>query len=141
MKAIITIILSILCSIHFGGIVYAQSDSTKIVIYTECADVEEFDATFVGGSTQFKNWIYNELQKVKVVGKHSELIATIIFVVNTDGSVSDIEIVKINHSEMTEQLTSIIKNSPKWKPSGISVNGAAQYHRQRFKLPITIEFN
>ena len=140
MKTSVTLILVLFSFVLFGNGVYAQSDSINDVAYDECIDIERFDATFEGGIDKFRNWIYDELLKVDVVSKFTTLTATIKFVISSDGSVSDIEIVSINQPNLSEQLTNIILRSPKWKPSGTSVDGSMKYRRRRCELPITIEF-
>lgn len=139
MKNTVAILVTILTHALLRN-VCAQSDTSNVIMSSECANVEEFDATFEGGSDRFRDWVNSELKHLETASSINKLSATIIFVVNTDGSISDVEILNLNHPEISEQLTDIITRSPKWKPKGISVNGVTKYYKQRFKLPLRIDF-
>lgn len=133
MKHTLTIIF-LFCLSHYN--VNAQVDSNEPVVYNECANVETFDATFKGGIEKFRKWLSREILKLEL--DINEVNASIIFVVNTDGTLSNIEIKQLNNPQLQNQLMEIMTRSPRWLPKKESVNGYIKNYRQRFKVPISI---
>lgn len=88
---------------------------------------------YSGGVNQFYKYIINSFRSPNVFdfpgGK--EIVA---FTIKTDGSVGDIKIIKDIGYGVGDQITKILKNSPKWNPAqkdGKPVDFT-------FTLPITI---
>ena len=98
------------------------------------SDEIEFKPEFPGGKEAFyqhlaKNFKYpKEARKNSVSGKQ-----IVQFVVEKDGSLTDIRIVKGLGSGLEKASIAFLKNSPKWKP-GVQ---AGQTVRALFTLPIS----
>jgi beta-lactamase regulating signal transducer with metallopeptidase domain len=108
---------------------------TKEKVY-EAVDQQ---AEYVGGMAAFQkyfisNFRTNEATEGKNIGKRTMIIVQ--FIIEKDGSVNDINILKSELSEQGNQnIISIMENCPKWIP--------AKHHdevvRSQFTLPITIQ--
>lgn len=85
---------------------------------------------FPGGAEKLKEFIKSNLKKVdSATGKR--LIA--VFVVEKDGSLTDIRIVRGINEEADKEAIRVLKLSPKWKPG--SQNGIVL--RVAYSIPIT----
>jgi TonB family protein len=91
--------------------------------------VLEINPSFPGGEAAFTKYI---LQHVKYSGGYKGRVF-VQFVVERDGSLSDIKVVKGSDNELNEQLISVIAKAPKWKP-GIQ-NGKP--NRVQFTVPFS----
>lgn len=92
----------------------------------EIFDRAEVMPTFPGGTTQLMKFIASNIEYPKEAKKQSiegKVIAK--FVVNSDGSISDIVILKSLGYGCDEEVVRVIKLMPKWKPGsqrGVSTN-------------------
>lgn len=96
--------------------------------------VEEMP-TFKGGNIdKFREWIYKhtnypqEAVDAKIRGK-----VTLTFVVEKDGSVTHVEIVKSVHPLLDNEAVKVVSESPKWSP-GLQ---RGQPVRVRYVIPLT----
>lgn len=87
-------------------------------------------AKFPGGKTAFSNYIGLGLEEIKP--KRGKII--IAFVVEKDGSLSNMEMLKGKNKKIKTRITELLNNCLKWKPG--TVNGEPV--RVRYTLPITI---
>jgi protein TonB len=96
--------------------------------------VEEMPTFKGGGLDKFREWIYKhtnypqEAVDAKIRGK-----VTLTFVVEKDGSVTHVEIVKSVHPLLDNEAVKVISESPKWTPGlqrGLPV-------RVRYVIPLT----
>ena len=96
--------------------------------------VVEEKASFMGGDEgTFRNWVQQRV-KYPAIAQENGIQGKVIisFVVNTDGSVSNIEVLRTPDSTLSDEAVRIIKSSPKWtaaKQRNKSV-------RQKFVIPI-----
>ena len=102
---------------------------TEEVFEEEIFIVVEEKASFMGGDEgTFRNWVQQRV-KYPAIAQEKVIIS---FVVNTDGSVSNIEVLRTPDSTLSDEAVRIIKSSPKWtaaKQRNKSV-------RQKFVIPI-----
>ena len=98
--------------------------------------VEEMP-TFKGGDVNtFRDWVQErvrypeELKAQKVEGK-----VFIMFVVETDGTVTNVQIMRGLHPLLDKESVKVVKSSPKWKP-GMQLDKAV-----RVRFSITVEYN
>jgi protein TonB len=98
--------------------------------------VEE-EATFKGGTiTDFRTWVAKHIvfpEEASVVDMHGKVV--IQFVVNTEGKVEDLKILKGVDDLLDQEAFRVIANSPEWKPArqqGVKV-------KQLFVIPINFQ--
>ena len=84
--------------------------------------------TFPGGEVAFQNYLHKNLQPIK--GTKGRVITA--FVVEKDGSLSNIQVLKGLNKEANLEAIRVIKASPKWIP-GV-YNGQPQ--RKAYTMPI-----
>ena len=107
---------------------------TEEVFEEEIFIVVEEKASFMGGDEgTFRNWV-QERVKYPAIAQENGIQGKVIisFVVNTDGSVSNIEVLRTPDRTLSDEAVRIIKSSPKWtaaKQRNKSV-------RQKFVIPI-----
>ena len=94
----------------------------------------QFMPTFQGKDvSSFRNYIAENIdfpEKAKASGISGTVYAT--FVIDKDGSVTDVQILRGVHSDVDNAVIKVIKNSPKWEP-GMN-NG--KYVKVRFNIPV-----
>lgn len=107
---------------------------TEEVFEEEIFIIVEEKASFMGGDEgTFRNWVQERVKYPAIAqenGIHGKVIIS--FVVNTDGSVSNIEVLRTPDRTLSDEAVRIIKSSPKWtaaKQRNKSV-------RQKFVIPI-----
>ena len=107
---------------------------TEEVFEEEIFIIVEEKASFMGGDEgTFRNWVQQRV-KYPAIAQENGIQGKVIisFVVNTDGSVSNIEVLRTPDSTLSDEAVRIIKSSPKWtaaKQRNKSV-------RQKFVIPI-----
>lgn len=90
---------------------------------------------YPGGMVEFMKWLTSMLKypdaalERKIEGK-----VTVSFIVNADGSVSDIKLVKGAHKLLDEEALRVVRLMPKWKP------GLEDGHPCRSMISIPIVF-
>ncbi|WP_161964483.1 energy transducer TonB [Mucilaginibacter endophyticus] len=92
-------------------------------------------AEFPGGITEFTKFIDKNVrypEKDKIAKIEGRAIAT--FIVERDGSLTDIKILKSPTPGMEAEALRLLKLSPKWQPA--MQNGRAV----RFQFPVAISF-
>ena len=107
---------------------------TEEVFEKEIFIVVEEKASFMGGDEgTFRNWVQQRVKYPAIAQENGiQGKVTISFVVNTDGSVSNIEVLRTPDRTLSDEAVRIIKSSPKWtaaKQRNKSV-------RQKFVIPI-----
>lgn len=139
MKITFTILLSLLLLVPGCAVKKVREESTKASLDTshqEIFVVVEDMPTFKGGDViAFKEWVqervvYPEsLLKERIEGKVFTM-----FVVETDGSVTNAQIMRGLHPELDKETIRVVESSPLWKPGlqrGIPV---------RVRFSITTEY-
>lgn len=94
-------------------------------------------ATFLKGDERkfIKEWVYHYLKypaEAVVNGVQGRVVVD--FIIETDGTLSNIEVTKSVHPLLDQEAIRVIKASPKWKPG--SING----ERVRVKMSLPVEF-
>ncbi|MDH4473515.1 MAG: hypothetical protein QE487_12980 [Fluviicola sp.] len=118
------LIVMLLC---FSGTVFAQTADS---VYT----VVDHPAEFPGGSTEMMNWIKNNW--TFPTSNEDDIVSRFVasFIVEPDGRLSEIRIVRGGSPETNRIIAGTIKSMPHWKPA--TLNGVAV--RSRFYLPVNI---
>ncbi|TAF67232.1 MAG: energy transducer TonB [Cytophagales bacterium] len=108
------------------------SKAQKEDIYLVVEDPPEFP----GGLENFYKYVQKELQypaEARNMGLKGTV--TVQFVVDKDGSITDVEVLKGIGGGFDEEAIRVIKASPKWNPG----KQRGQYVKVRMYLPISIK--
>lgn len=101
-------------------------------VYTEVEQLAEFP----GGINAFRSKVSNSFDPDAMDGDEGKVTTEIIFVVERDGSISDVKANGSNKTFNAEALRTIKSIKNKWAPA--KING--QSVRYRFRLPLTMQF-
>ena len=96
-------------------------------------DIVEENAQFPGGDAAMYKWIANHLQypeECREKGIQGRVM--IQFVVNKDGSITDVKVLKSPSVLLSEEAIRVVKAMPKWKPA----KDKGKVVRSHFRLPI-----
>lgn len=113
------------------------SSNTAQNTNTEAIEVTETMPSFVGGPTAMFRWLNEHLQYPEEAmnkGIKGRVIAT--FVVEKDGSITDIEIVKSVHPLLDNETIRVLGTMPKWIPG--TQDGSPV--RVKYTVPLTYNF-
>ena len=92
---------------------------------------------FPGGEEAFFQYLSENLVCPPTIqekrGKGKVLVQ---FVVETDGSISNVEVVRSLYKDLDEEVVRVIKNMPKWIPAEQDGKAIREYYR----VPISFEF-
>ena len=97
------------------------------------SDIVEVAPEFIGEIAKFSQYVNNNFNFPK--GRKEPISIYIIFVVEKDGSLSNIKLLRDLGKGVAQEVVRVISKSPKWKP-GIN-NGRAA--RTYFRLPLKIQ--
>ncbi|MCB9043567.1 MAG: TonB family protein [Chitinophagales bacterium] len=102
----------------------------------EVIDIAEEMPEFPGGEVEMLRFVYKNY-KYPALAKESNIEGLIVvwFVVNTDGSISNVELMKDIGAGCGDEAMRVVKTMPKWKPG--KQGGKAV--RVRYKLPIRLK--
>lgn len=97
---------------------------------------EEGPASYYGGITEFNKWVSMNLRCPREVieGMMVEATVEVFFVIDVEGNVTNVRILKGFNMECDQEVVKVIMSSPRWKPR--VVNGIAT--PQRYKVGIRI---
>ena len=96
-------------------------------------NIVEENAQFPGGDAAMYKWIANHLQypeECREKGIQGRVM--IQFVVNKDGSITDVKVLKSPSALLSEEAIRVVKAMPKWKPA----KDKGKVVRSHFRLPI-----
>jgi TonB family protein len=99
-------------------------------------DIVEENAQFPGGDMAMYKWISEHLkypEECKEKGIQGRVMVQ--FVVNKDGSIPDIKVLKSPHSLLSEEAVRVVKAMPKWTPA----KDKGKVVRSHFRLPINFK--
>ena len=103
-------------------------------------EVEELP-TFKGGVTKYSEWLSSSIKYPKAAqAAGAEGRAIVRFVVNKNGSISDVKIIKsTGNDDLDNEAIRVISASPKWKPGKINGKTVRSMMNQpiMFRLPKT----
>lgn len=112
-----------------GNALNSQDDKIYVAV--------EKQPEFPGGDKGFMRYFVKHFKSTHLVEGEMNVIAA--FIVNKDGSLANVEIVRlsIDNQLLKEEIHQIVSNSPKWKPAMQS----GKVVRMQFTLPITLRIN
>ena len=96
-------------------------------------DVVEEPPSFPGGQTSLMSWLAENIHCPSTCKSISGRVV-LSFIVETDGTLSNIQIVRKLDTEFDEEFIRAVKAMPKWIPG--KQNGQAV--RVKYKMPLTI---
>lgn len=139
MKNLLTLLL-MLISI---SVTAQQIDTTKLPerqLSDSIATTVEIEAQFPGGDEAWNKYILQKVQTNidKLVKKKSYGTCEVQFIVDTDGSISNIEPLSLKNSVLAKVLVNAIKEGPKWKPAQQNGRIVRAWRRQKvtFRAPV-----
>lgn len=87
-----------------------------------------------GGLMDFRKWVMSKLDVEKLYKKCGKCVVTATFVIEEDGSLSDVVFINGKSPEAESAVKKVLKRSPKWEPG--TVDGKAV--KVRYTLPVRI---
>lgn len=112
-------------------------DDIEELVEDEPVIIAEFMPTFQGKDlSYFRNYVSKNLvfpERAKETGVVGTVYAT--FVIDKDGSVTDVQIMRGVHPDVDKAVINVIKNSPRWEP-GMN-NG--RYVKVKFTIPVAFK--
>ena len=88
---------------------------------------------FPGGTKAMRNYLAKNVKYPKAdLEKNLQGRAVVQFIVEPDGRLTDVKVVRSPSAAMSEEAARVFKNSPKWKPG--KVNGKAV--RAQYYVPV-----
>ena len=89
---------------------------------------------YPGGLSECVGFINKNIDREKCEGEEGRVILN--FVVNSDGSLSDIKVLRGVSRKVDKEIVSIVEKMPKWNPGTLNGNPV----RVRFTLPVMVKF-
>ena len=114
----------------------AAAVESKAPSTTEVYESVDQEAEFPGSLNSFRNKIAENFDNSAMEGGEGTLKATVTFIVERDGSISDVKASGSNSDFNSEAVRTVKSIRSKWVPA--KING--QPVRQRFRLPLTMNF-
>ena len=94
--------------------------------------------SFPGGEQALMTWLRENLKyPQQAMKEHATGRVLVNFVINTDGSIDEVKILRSVHPVLNEEAMRVIKEMPKWQP-GMKDGKVV---RVRFTMPITFSLN
>ena len=114
----------------------AAAVESKAPSTTEVYESVDQEAEFPGSLNSFRNKIGENFDNSAMEGGEGTLKTTVTFIVERDGSISDVKASGSNSDFNSEAVRTVKSIKTKWVPA--KING--QPVRQRFRLPLTMNF-
>ena len=96
-------------------------------------DVVEENASFPGGDAECMKWLQQNIKYPSICQEQGVQGRVIVaFVVNRDGSIVDVKVVRSPDDHLSEEAVRVVKLMPKWKPA----RQGNKTVRSRFNLPV-----
>ncbi len=114
----------------------AAAVESKAPSTTEVYESVDQEAEFPGSLNSFRNKIAENFDNSAMEGGEGTLKTTVTFIVERDGSISDVKATGSNSDFNSEAVRTVKSIKTKWVPA--KING--QPVRQRFRLPLTMNF-
>ena len=105
-------------------------------------DYGEIMPQFPGGDGALLDYIKKNLRyptEAKNKGIQGRVIVR--FCIETDGSISDVKVVKPVDSLLNNEAVRIVKSMPKWKPGGMMSKGKTELKRIKYTIPINFKLD
>lgn len=124
-------VLIVFFFVLLGNVAFAQNSNSEQqdLIYTSV----EVKPEFPGGIEGFYNYISPKFKKPDVKNLKGRLVAQ--FVVEKDGSLSNLKVINDIGNGVEDELKRILENCPKWKP-GVQNNTVV---RVLYTVPFAIK--
>ena len=104
----------------------------------EVIDAPDVLPSFPGGEQALMTWLRENLKyPQQAMKEHATGRVLVNFVINTDGSIDEVKILRSVHPVLNEEAMRVIKEMPKWQP-GMKDGKVV---RVRFTMPITFSLN
>ena len=117
-----------------AGEITAESSAPKKVFTGKVYEIVEQMPEYPGGLTALMNYLRVNTRYPAVAQKAGiEGRVIVSFIVEPNGSVSNVEIVRSVDTELDQEALRVVRQMPKWKPG--TQNGVAM--RVKYRLPIT----
>ena len=100
-----------------GTITYSLNEDKKVEAAVPFQMVEEKPSFHGGDSNQFSKWVNQRLvypESLKKQGIQGRV--TLQFTVQTDGTVSNVRVLRGVHPDLDNEAVRVVSSSPKWKP-------------------------
>ena len=108
-------------------------DEPDEIVAEPIADFAEVEPTFPGGESAMMEWIQKNIEYPQLAVEMGEQgIVYCQFVVNRDGSIEQVKIVRGVSDALDDEAKKVVKRMPKWTPG----EQAGKKVRCRFTLPI-----
>jgi protein TonB len=130
-------IFSILFSFLLSAQSFAQDSTITVISCGEASDIyttTEIDPMFPGGVDSMMNFIAKNFVIPGTCVTYSFIIY-VGFIVNTDGSLTDVKILKGSETALDDEAIRVVQLMPKWIPG--QVGGVIV--RSRFVIPFSIK--
>jgi protein TonB len=113
--------------------VIIKNDPIPVITPDKVEDYPDVEAEFLGGYEAWKKYLLKELKYPEIsLEMGQQGIVYISFVIEIDGTVSDVKILKGVSFDIDREAKRVIRNSPKWTPGRISKSNV----RTRLSIPI-----
>ncbi|HEX4958077.1 MAG TPA: energy transducer TonB [Lacibacter sp.] len=140
MKKIFTVLFVLISTI-----VLAQKKDSVTSIPVTKGDTLIFvkvdvEASFPGGENAWNEYIRSAIEKnIKKIMRNKPSVGTcdVQFIVDKDGSTSNVEALTLKNSVLAEIFTDAIRKGPKWNPASIDGKPVKAWRRQKvtFRAP------
>lgn len=97
----------------------------------------EKEPFFPGGQVEMARFINKEIVLPNYIPDYDQGVVYVSFVVNKDGSIEDVKILRGLSDELNKAAMKVVKNMPKWTPG----ESGGQPVRVRYTLPISIRLS
>lgn len=95
----------------------SEAEMKKVITEETIYDLPDVEAQFNGGSKALQNYIAKNFKyPKKALKKNVQGRVYVSFVVEIDGSISNIHIDKGQHPSLDKEVIRLVKEMPKWKP-------------------------
>jgi TonB-dependent SusC/RagA subfamily outer membrane receptor len=109
-----------------------QRDTIPDKVFTKV----ETEASFPGGQSAWLKYIIRQIQaSIDTFGKADYGTCVVRFIVNTDGTVSDVKATTMQGTKLAKTAVDAIKKGPKWIPASQNGHTVASYRLQ----PVTLK--
>ena len=110
-----------------------KSDPVPVIVPDKVEDYPDVEAEFPGGYEEWKKYLLSELKYPEIsLEMGNQGIVYITFVIEIDGSVSDVKVLKGVSFDIDREAKRVIRNSPKWIPGRVAKSNV----RTRLSIPI-----
>ena len=139
--AYLTVLLPAIISLCLSGCNVTYHTSMPSMPWKMAADSIKPDIPpkFNGGDakTEFSQWVYQNLHFPEEARKaNASGTALVVFTVNQDGTVSDINVQESPHESITEEIIRLFSESPLWTPAYLDDNPV----KVVYAMPLTFRF-